>query len=58
MDKKFGRNFRKVFEMRESGDYRIGVILEREDAEEVLKIAEEFVGEVEKVVEKLIKENF
>lgn len=58
LDKKYGRYFRKTFEARESGDYRIGVIFEREDAEEIFRIAEEFVKVVSKLVKKVIEEKF
>jgi uncharacterized protein (UPF0332 family) len=58
MDKKFGRSLRQVFEMRESGDYRVGVILEEEDARDALEKAKEFVMQVKKVSDKIIKEKF
>ena len=58
MDKKFGRNLRQAFEMRESSDYRVGVIFEEEDAKDVLKKAKEFVMQIKKISEKIIKEKF
>jgi uncharacterized protein (UPF0332 family) len=58
MDKKFGRNLRQAFEMRESGDYRVGVIFEEEDAKDVLEKAKEFVMQIKKISEKIIKEKF
>lgn len=58
IDKKFGRDFRQVFEVRESGDYRVGVIFEKEDAKDVLDKAREFVKTVSQVSEKIIKEKF
>jgi uncharacterized protein (UPF0332 family) len=58
MDKKFGRNLRQVFETRESGDYRVGVIFEEEDAKDVLEKAKEFVMQIKKISEKIIKEKF
>jgi hypothetical protein len=58
MDKKFGRNLRQTFEMRESGDYRVGVIFEEEDAKDVLEKAKEFVMQIKKISEKIIKEKF
>jgi uncharacterized protein (UPF0332 family) len=58
MDKKFGRNLRQTFEMRESSDYRVGVIFEEEDAKDVLEKAKEFVMQIKKISEKIIKEKF
>ena len=58
VDKKFGRSLRQVFEMRESSDYRVGVILEEEDAKDALEKAKEFVEQVKKVSEKIIAEKF
>jgi len=58
MDKKFGRNLRQAFEMRESSDYRVGVIFEEEDAKDVLEKAKEFMMQIKKISEKIIKEKF
>jgi uncharacterized protein (UPF0332 family) len=43
--------------MRESSDYRVGLILE-EDAKDALEKAKEFVEQVKKVSEKIIAEKF
>lgn len=58
MEKKFGRKLRQAFEARESGDYRIGVIFEKEDAENTLSNAKEFVRKVKEVIKKIIEEKF
>lgn len=58
IDKKFGRKLRQVFEARESSDYRIGVIFEKEDAKEVIDKAREFIKVIGKISEKIIKEKF
>jgi uncharacterized protein (UPF0332 family) len=44
--------------LEQSGDYRVGVILEEEDARDALEKAKEFVMQVKKVSDKIIKEKF
>ncbi|MEM3786570.1 MAG: HEPN domain-containing protein [Nitrososphaeria archaeon] len=58
MDKGFAKNFRQIFETRESVDYRIGVLFDQEEAEEIFIKAKEFVENVMKVIEKIVKEKF
>lgn len=50
--RKYGRILRRSFEMRESGDYEIGVIFEKDEvkdlvrnAEDFLRVAKEFVAD-------------
>ena len=50
IEKKFGRVLRKAFEMRESSDYKISVVFEREEVEELLKEAKDFLKMAEKFV--------
>lgn len=58
MDKGFAKNLRQIFETRESVDYRIGVLFDQEEAEEIFIKAKEFVENVMKVIEKIVKEKF
>ena len=50
IEKKFGRVLRKAFEMRESSDYKISVVFEREEVEELLKEAKDFLKMAEEFV--------
>ncbi len=50
-----GKYFRKIYNLRQKGDYGIGFMIDKEDAEECLKMAEIFVKEVEKYLKRCIK---
>ena len=43
LDKKFGRYLRNLKDDRENGDYGIFTLLEKKDAQEALKEAQEFI---------------
>lgn len=49
MDRKYGRMLRIAFEARSSSDYRIGAVFDDEEADNLIKMAEDFIKEVEKV---------
>ena len=51
-DKKFGRYLKNLKDERENGDYGIFTLIEKKDAQEALKEAEEFI----KVTEKYLKD--
>ena len=46
--KEFGRALRTAFGMRQKGDYANEILVTKEEAENVLKMAKKFVEEVEK----------
>lgn len=52
LDKKFGKYFRKAFEMRESSDYEIGIIFEEEEVQTLIKNAEEFLQKAQEFTQK------
>ncbi len=47
---KYGRILRRAFEMRESGDYEIGVFFDRNEVKGLIKNAEEFIKRAKKFV--------
>jgi uncharacterized protein (UPF0332 family) len=51
-DKKLGAILRKTFELRESADYSLAAIIEKEEVEELMKGAKEFLKEAKKFVSK------
>jgi uncharacterized protein (UPF0332 family) len=51
-DKKLGAILRKTFELRESADYTLAAIIEKEEVEELMKGAKEFLKEAKKFVSK------
>jgi len=55
LNRSTGRWLRQAFEARESGDYRIGMIFEIEDAKDILQKAKKFVKSVEDFVKRSYK---
>ena len=55
LDKKFGRMFREAQDAREASDYKIFVIFEREEVEDILKNAEKFLKVAKKLSVELLK---
>jgi len=51
-DKKLGAILRKTFELRESADYSLAAIIEKEEVEELMKGAKEFLKEAKNFVSK------
>ena len=56
VDRDYGRFYSEIFEMRQKCDYRDLVEFEKEDVEEWLKKAEEFVSIIEVLVSKIVEE--
>jgi uncharacterized protein (UPF0332 family) len=54
MERKYGRILRKAFEARESSDYHIGVIFEKEEVEKLLEETEDFLKKAENFVKERI----
>ncbi len=54
-DVNLGKYFRKVYNLRQKGDYGVGFMINKEDAEECLKMAKIFVEEVERYLKRLMK---
>jgi len=52
LDRKFGKYFRRAFEMRESSDYEIGVIFGEEEVRTLIKNAEAFLEKAQEFTEK------
>jgi len=50
LDRKYGQILRKAFEMRESGDYELGIIFEEEEVKKLLKEAKDFLQAANKFV--------
>ncbi|MFH8080518.1 MAG: HEPN domain-containing protein [Candidatus Aenigmatarchaeota archaeon] len=53
-DKKMGKILRKSFELRESADYYLNVVIEKDEVELLIKEAEYFIKEAKKFVNKNI----
>ncbi|MBU5537236.1 MAG: HEPN domain-containing protein [Candidatus Aenigmatarchaeota archaeon] len=53
-DKELAVTLRKAFELRESSDYQIGAVIEKEEVVKLIKSAEEFLNQAKKFVEKRI----
>lgn len=49
LDKSLGKNLRESFELRQKSTYEIYVTLKREDVEEVLKNAREFLARIKEL---------
>ncbi|MCP8312916.1 MAG: HEPN domain-containing protein [archaeon] len=49
VDKSLGKNLRESFELRQKSTYEIYVMLEREDVEEVLRNAREFLSRIKEL---------
>lgn len=56
VDKELGRFYSEIFEKRQKGDYKDFVEFKKEDAEEWLKKAEEFINKIEKLTLQIIEE--
>lgn len=54
IDKKYGRKLSQLKDERENGDYDIYVSFEKEDAQQAIKEAEEFLEEMKKFLEREI----
>lgn len=50
-----GRYLRRAFEIRQKGDYREFVEITKEEAEEVVRNAEKFIGEARRVFDEIRK---
>ena len=50
--KEFGRSLRTAFGIRQKGDYATEILITKEEADDILKMAKKFV----EVVEKYLKE--
>ena len=51
IDKSFGKMYRQLFNLRQSGDYEDWVIIEEEDIRQFLDPAEKFIAEIETLIE-------
>jgi len=47
-DKELGKNLRRAYDSRQKGDYSVGFLIQKEEAEKRLKEAKVFLEEVEK----------
>ncbi len=47
-----GRALRRAYDVRLTGDYAVGITVSREEAEDLLKAAHEFVGKVQAYLER------
>jgi uncharacterized protein (UPF0332 family) len=50
IDKAFGKMYRQLFNLRQSGDYEDWVNIEEEDIKPFLEPAENFIAEIEKII--------
>lgn len=56
VEKEMGKFYSDMFDSRQEGDYRDFVKFEKEDVNEWLKMAEDFIGKIEELILNIIKE--
>ncbi|MBC7332926.1 MAG: HEPN domain-containing protein [Actinobacteria bacterium] len=56
IERRFGKFYSDMLNIRQEGDYKDFVKFEREDVEEWLKKAEEFIAKIEEITLKMIEE--
>ncbi len=50
VDKEFGKNLRRAYDMRQKSDYDVLATITEEDAENLVKNAEEFIEEMKRLI--------
>ncbi len=56
MEKEHGRIMRRLFELRQEGDYEVVAFYDDEEVDEAIKDAEKFLNDAEKVVNRLLSD--
>ncbi|OQX52660.1 MAG: hypothetical protein B5M53_08040 [Candidatus Cloacimonas sp. 4484_209] len=52
VDKELGKNLQRAYDMRQKSDYDFFAIITEEDAEKIVKNAEEFINEIKRIMKR------